>query len=352
MKLLFLYSELMGYTLSTCKILASYGFEVHIVHMDHKKLSDYIPEINDNIILYKRSKMNSADLKKLALTLDPKILVVSGWMDTDYLKISRLFIKKDKITICALDNKWKNSLKQNLLRLFSKFGFFNFFFRYFWVSGEKQYDYVKKLNVKDRKIIFDFYSAEIGPFQKAYNNCKKIKQKKYPHKFYYIGRFEKVKGIETLERAWKLLGESRKDWELNLIGNGSYLDYLKNIENINVFDFIQPAELIKEISNMGCFILPSYEEPWGVVVHEFSAAGIPLLLSDQIGSKNTFLIEGFNGYSFKSESIPCLVKSFKKIINSSDKELIELGKNSHFLSNRITPETSAKNLLSVLNKTN
>ena len=117
MKLLFLYSELMGYTLSTCKILASYGYEVHIVHWDHKKLSNYIPEINDNIFLYKRSKMDDTDLRKLALTLDPKILVVSGWIDTDYIKIARLFIKKDKITICALDNKWKNSLKQILVNM-------------------------------------------------------------------------------------------------------------------------------------------------------------------------------------------------------------------------------------------
>ena len=143
----------MGYTLSTCKILASYGYEIHIVHWDNKKLSDYLPEINDKIFLYKRSKMDYADLKKLALTLNSKILVVSGWMDTDYLKIARIYIKKDKITVCCVDNKWKNNLKQNLLRLSSKLGFFNFFFSYFWVPGEKQYNYVKKLNVKNLKKI-------------------------------------------------------------------------------------------------------------------------------------------------------------------------------------------------------
>lgn len=38
----------------------------------------------------------------------------------------------------------------------------------------------------------------------------------------------------------------------------------------------------------GVFILPSRIEPWGVVVHEFSAAGFPLLLSDQVGSAESF----------------------------------------------------------------
>ena len=41
----------MGYTLSTCKILVKYGYEVHIVHWDHKKLSDYEPEIRERDFL-------------------------------------------------------------------------------------------------------------------------------------------------------------------------------------------------------------------------------------------------------------------------------------------------------------
>lgn len=338
----------MGYTLSTSKKLVKYGYEVHIVHWDHKKLSNYEPEINNDITLYNRSKMNYNDLKKLALDLNPEILVVSGWLDSEYLRIARSFIKIDKKTVCALDNQWENSLKQYLLSVLSKFGLFNLFFSHFWVPGEKQYNYVKKLNVKDCKIIFDFYSAEIILFQNSYNNCKIIKQKRYPHTFYYVGRIEKVKGIETLTAAWKELGDDRGDWELNLIGNGSYVDSLRNIKGLNIFDFLQPEKLVEEIQKMGCFVLPSYDEPWGVVVHEFAAAGLPLLLSDQIGSKNTFFIENFNGYCFQSKNVSSLLKCFKKIINSSDSELEKLGENSNFLSNRITPETSAKNLLSLI----
>ena len=34
----------MGYTLTTCEKLVENGAEVHIIHWDHKKLSEYNPK--------------------------------------------------------------------------------------------------------------------------------------------------------------------------------------------------------------------------------------------------------------------------------------------------------------------
>ena len=84
----------MVYTLSTCKVLVKYGYKVHIVHWDHKKLSDYEPEINNNIFLYKRSKLNYESLKSLTFDLNPEILVISGWLDNEYLKINGHLLKR------------------------------------------------------------------------------------------------------------------------------------------------------------------------------------------------------------------------------------------------------------------
>ena len=124
---------------------------------------------------------------------------------------------------------------------------------------------------------------------------------------------------------------------------------MKELPNVTIKDFLQPTDLIKEIEKAGCFILPSIYEPWGVVVHEFSAAGCPLILSNDIGAKSTFLIDGFNGFSFKHKfDNSSMIKAMKKIINKTDKELIEMSKNSHKISRKISPTSSAKNLISVL----
>ena len=52
-------------------------------------------------------------------------------------------------------------------------------------------------------------------------------------------------------------------------------------------DFIQPENLEK-VKNAGCFVLPSLKDNWGVVVHEFAAAGLPLIISDGVGAKLLF----------------------------------------------------------------
>ena len=114
--------------------------------------------------------------------------------------------------------------------------------------------------------------------------------------------------------------------------------------------FLQPHHLVQELPRFGCFILPSRSEPWGVVVHEFAAAGFPLLLSDVVGSARHFLIDGLNGFSFNSDSVASLTKSMKKIISLSDDKLYEMGSHSITLSSRITPHSSAANLLSVLQR--
>jgi glycosyltransferase involved in cell wall biosynthesis len=83
------------------------------------------------------------------------------------------------------------------------------------------------------------------------------------------------------------------------------------------------------------------------VVHEFAAAGIPLILSDVVGSASTFLIPGLNGYSFMSNDAAGLADKMKYIINSSNDQLFAMSTVSHQLSQRITPQTSAANILSI-----
>ena len=82
--------------------------------------------------------------------------------------------------------------------------------------------------------------------------------------------------MDILLDAWKLIESNRDGWELHFIGNGSLKSKLTQEDGIIVSDFMQPNELVKEIPKTGCFILPSRHEPWGVVIHEFASAGIPL----------------------------------------------------------------------------
>ena len=180
MKILYLYSEVMGYTLSTISSLVSFGAEVHVVYWDKKKLTPYeIPKLN-KINFYPRSKLTLKSMTLLANNIKPDITVVSGWMDYDYLKISRILRNNGAAVVCCLDQQWEASNKKILRSILGFSGFFLRYFSHAWVSGVYQYDYAKKLGFTKKNIFFDLYSADIKKFKNIY----KKRKKKIPTSFF------------------------------------------------------------------------------------------------------------------------------------------------------------------------
>ena len=171
---------------------------------------------------------------------------------------------------------------------------------------------------------------------------------KYPHQFIFVGRLERVKSIDVLVKVWSRLGRKRKDWELVVIGSGSLEKELLGLKAVKHFQFQQPEQLSRHLEMAGCFVLPSRKEPWGVVIHEHAAAGLPLICSDACGAAETFLISSMNGYSYPADDHLALENRMLRIINSPDYKLIEMSKSSHQIGQRIAASTSAANLLSIL----
>jgi glycosyltransferase involved in cell wall biosynthesis len=350
MKILYLYAEVMGYTMATIKVLTTMNAEVHVVYRDKNNKTPYSPPILDNLHLYARSRYNVNSLINLANRLKPDITVVSGWQDKDYLVVCRHLRSKGKIVVSGFDGQWHGGLKQKIAGLLGTIDYFKRYYSHAWIAGAYQFEYARRLGFKKQEIIFDLLSADTSLFDRAYKESYTIKKKCYPHRFLFVGRLEAVKGLDILLSAWNILEDrqQRHDWELHLIGSGSSKSTLKSMAGVTVKDFMQPDDLANEIIGAGCFVLPSRAEPWGVVVHEFAAAGLPLIASNVVGATPSFLIDGFNGWIFKSTSAESLAKRMYSIISCSDKKLLKMGANSRQLSTRITAETSAYNLLSLL----
>ena len=348
MKILYLYTEVMGYTIATINKLKQNGAEVHVVHWDHKKLTPYKINTSDKLYLYPKSKENKNSLVKLINELNPDVTVVAGWVDKDYLYVASILKKRGKTVVCGLDGQWCGTIKQYFGSVLGAINYFKKYFSHAWVAGIYQFEYALKLGFKKEEIIFDFYSADTSNFSNEYRKNFNFKKKNYPHRFLYVGRFEKIKGLELLLKAWNRLSDSKQDWELHLIGNGSLKKQLTYSDNIVVKDFMQPDKLINEIKDAGCFVLPSIYEPWGVVIHEFAAAGLPLVVSNKVGATKSFLINNFNGLYFISQNYKSLESKMLQIIEMSDEKLLKFSKNSNELSNRISPTTSANNLLSLI----
>ncbi|MBK9509643.1 MAG: glycosyltransferase [Cytophagaceae bacterium] len=94
------------------------------------------------------------------------------------------------------------------------------------------------------------------------------------------------------------------DWGLIILGNGSEEDKLKKyisdnqLEGVCFIDGKQWFEIPEFMALADVFILPSFSEPWGLVVNEAMACGMPVLVSERCGSAADLVIENENGYTF------------------------------------------------------
>lgn len=334
--------------MASISALVELGHDVHVVHWDHKKLTPYKPPVIPNVYMYARSELTIGAVIRLVNKISPEITVISGWMDKGYLSAAIGLRSRGIPVVTGFDDQWHGTLRQRIAALLGAAGYFSKYYSHAWVTGPYQFEYARRLGFNKKNIIYDLYSADTSLFQKAFKNNLKNKHKNYPHRFLFVGRFELIKGLDVLIDAWKILGESRHDWQLHLIGNGSMKHQLQSVSGLVVKNFMQPESLMHEVANAGCFVLPSQGEPWGVVVHEFAAAGLPLIVSDVVGAATTFLVSGMNGETFNANDAVSLANKMRHIIKMSDNDLAKMGTQSHNLAQRITPQTSAANLLSIL----
>ena len=271
-------------------------------------------------------------------------------MDNGYLRAIRTLRKQGVPVVTAFDDIWFKTFRQRVASILFPF-IKPFFFSHAWVAGPYQYEFAKRLGFKNNEIIFNCLCADTVLFNLVYSESILNKKANYPHKFLYIGRFEKVKGVDILVQAWRKIKarNESKDWELTLVGNGALYESITAFSEINIINFLQPDELAIEIKKYGCFILPSRFEPWALVLHEFAAAGFPIICSDVCGAVPVFVTKNYNGYTCKPNDVDDLEKQMLKIINASDIELFSIANKSHDMGQKITPELSAASFMSVIN---
>ncbi|HSI96770.1 MAG TPA: glycosyltransferase, partial [Gaiellaceae bacterium] len=113
-----------------------------------------------------------------------------------------------------------------------------------------------------------------------------------------VARLAPEKGLDTLVRAAAAVGDPRL--VLVLAGEGPERPRLeeraRELDARVVLAGDVPWERVVELYVAAdVFALLSRSEPWGVVVNEAAACGLPLVLSDRVGAAHDLLRDGENG---------------------------------------------------------
>lgn len=141
----------------------------------------------------------------------------------------------------------------------------------------------------------------------------------------YIGRLEKIKGVNLLVEAFEKVLKKNKNIRLIITGDGNERDNLeKKVKELNIGSFVeftgrkQNVIPILDISNI--FIYPSIcEEGFGISVIEAMSRGcIPITFNK--GGLPEIINDGENGIIVNEINSESLAKAIDKVINMNDEE--------------------------------
>lgn len=340
MRILVLYAELMSYSEACIQEFLDRGYIVEVVHWEKRKLTPYVISIrSNNLTIYSRSNLMSILPSLVKKRWD--FIVVSGWQDKFYLLVLLFhrLLYRTKVVSC-FDDKWLGTKRQRLGALLFKY-FGRLFYSHAWVAGTEQYTYARKFNFVPSRIATGLLFADASVFRVHDRVCNEFSSKR----FLFAGRLEEIKGIDILISAWKELAPI--NWELHVVGSGSYSSLLESSDNLYYHGFKNSIELAEIMNECTVFIMPSKREPWGVVLHEAVLCGMPVICSNEVSSKELFIENFKNGLVIQPEQKD-LVRAMKFFLRMPDDELISYSKHSLELATRVNSRTAINNLISVL----
>ncbi len=341
MKLVFLVSDYMPHQLTTINtLIENYQAEILSVTFKESIPTKVLPE--HSFFHYNGEQRD--DFLKTILEFNPIAVVVAGWFFDDFVWISKQIRKRIDIPVVAYsDTQWSGSFKQRINCILSPFHLKKAF-SHIWVSGIYQYEYARKLQYSKSNIIMHSLSCSKEYFTGISNPSFEIKREF--KKLLFVGRFVEVKGLDLLLKAWSQIPD-KNGWRLTLVGEGPLKNELKYSADVEIKDFMNNENLIIEMRNSDCFILPSIFEPWGVVIHEAVASGLPVIATNICGAVPHFVINNFNGLVVEPK-VESILRALRKLIAMSSVELERFSKNSKMLANRITPNDAVASIYSLI----
>ncbi|MDT8388523.1 MAG: glycosyltransferase family 4 protein [Thiogranum sp.] len=172
----------------------------------------------------------------------------------------------------------------------------------------------------------------------------------------YVGRVSKEKGLNTLVRALEELATKNVASRTVIVGSGPLEADLKSAAktrglNVEFMGFREGVDLTEVYLAADVFVLPSTSEPWGLVVNEAMEAGLPVVVSDKVGSQQALVREGQNGLIFQAEDASALAQSILRLYKRRS-ELGDMSEKAREIIKLHTIEVWANNVINAVGPMN
>lgn len=292
----------------------------------------------------------------------PDAVAATGYVRPEALAAARWARRTGRASILLSESQeidrprpwWKEAVKRRRMRLFDSA----------LVGGESHRAYLETLGMPRSRIALGYnavdnvaYAARAQASRRSPEGRAGLPDRPY---FLSVCRFAREKNLPSLVDAYaryrRAVGEGSA-WDLVLCGGGPEADEVARAiarsgagGSIHRPGFLQADRLSPWYAFASAFVLASRSEPWGLVVNEAAACGLPLLVSDRAGAAGTLVPDpvGTTGMRFDPTRVASIAGALQWMASRTGEEREEMGRRAAEEVARWGPERFASGLIEAL----
>jgi glycosyltransferase involved in cell wall biosynthesis len=287
--------------------------------------------------------------------LAPEVVVVPGWASSSSLAMLAWSIVNQVPAIVlsesqAIDHArvwWREWLKRQTVRPFAAA----------LVGGRRHVAYLEQLGMPRERIFTGYDVVDNAHFaagaEHARARAAELRQELgLPERFFLAcARFVPEKNVSRLLEAFARYRNAAGSaaWDLVILGDGAMRGALERqiaarslSSYIHMPGFKQYDTLPTYYGLASAFVHASTTEPWGLVVNEAMAAGLPVIVSERCGCAPD-LVESGNGVLFDPSDVDALAQAMGHIA-APGCDRTAMGRRSQEIIDRWRPEAFAQGL--------
>ena len=248
-------------------------------------------------------------------------------------------------------NRWKEGAKGMLVRSL---------FDYAIVGGTRHREYLHDLGFNDQRIGLRYNAVDNAFFTDGVGALRATGRPEAfeaPDRYFvFVGRLAPEKNVDLLLRSFSEYRRQGGQWGLVIVGDGPdgpalvrQAGELGVAAQVTFAGHRSTQELLPFYAFAAALVLPSSREPWGLVVNEAMASGLPVIVSRVCGAAGDVVLEGQNGFTFDSTSCEELTQLLLRVSSLSSDVLGAMGQRSREIIQEFSPARWASEVARIAN---
>lgn len=298
--------------------------------------------VDNHHLLGDADRFSYEKIRQLVAATEPDVVVVAGWAHAPYVRLVHDSLFDQVRFVIGADTPIRFDFRQLVARL--KIGPLLRKADAICVPGERGFQVMRYWKVPGRKIARLLYGIDYDLFSAA-TAWRWDPGNQWPKRFAFAGRYAPIKGVDVLVDAYRRYRRAVSDpWPLSVCGTGPLNSLFEGQPGIENLGFMQPEGLGEVFRRAGVFVLPSRLDPWGQVIVEAGAAGLPVICTQTCGASAEMVHDYHNGLLVPPEDPAALASAFEWTHRNHDR-LREMGRASQQLAAAFSAHRWAENQL-------